>query len=90
MREAMPPLPQYVLMAWCLVKHRNNFTLNKRESREFEGSFSCVNINFTYRFCVQFATNEISITESWLNDSYIWCGENLFPPALIFWISYAI
>jgi hypothetical protein len=26
MRGAIPPLPQYVSMAWCLVKHRNNFT----------------------------------------------------------------
>jgi hypothetical protein len=23
MRGAIPPLPQYVLMAWCLVKHRD-------------------------------------------------------------------
>jgi hypothetical protein len=22
----MPPFPQYALMAWCLVKHRENFT----------------------------------------------------------------
>jgi hypothetical protein len=28
MRGAIPPLPQYVLMAWCLVKHRDNFTFN--------------------------------------------------------------
>jgi hypothetical protein len=27
MRGAIPPLPQYVLMAWCLVKHWDNFTL---------------------------------------------------------------
>jgi hypothetical protein len=26
MRVAIPPLPQYVFMAWCLVKHRDNFT----------------------------------------------------------------
>jgi hypothetical protein len=26
MRGAIPPLPQYVLLAWCLVKHRDNFT----------------------------------------------------------------
>jgi hypothetical protein len=26
MRGATPPLPQYVFMAWCLVKHRDNFT----------------------------------------------------------------
>jgi hypothetical protein len=23
---AIPPLPQYVFMAWCFVKHRDNFT----------------------------------------------------------------
>jgi hypothetical protein len=23
MRGAMPPLPQYTFMAWCLVKHRD-------------------------------------------------------------------
>jgi hypothetical protein len=26
MRGAIPPLPQYVFMAWCLVKHRYNST----------------------------------------------------------------
>jgi hypothetical protein len=26
MRAAIRPLPQYVFMAWCLVKHRDNFT----------------------------------------------------------------
>jgi hypothetical protein len=26
MRRAIPPLPQYVFMAWCLIKHRDNFT----------------------------------------------------------------
>jgi hypothetical protein len=26
MRGAVPPLPHYVFMAWCLVKHRDNFT----------------------------------------------------------------
>jgi hypothetical protein len=26
MRGAIPPLSQYVFMAWYLVKHRNNFT----------------------------------------------------------------
>jgi hypothetical protein len=24
MRGALPPLPQYVFMAWCLIKHRDN------------------------------------------------------------------
>jgi hypothetical protein len=27
MRGAIPPLPQYVFMTWCLVKHRDNFYL---------------------------------------------------------------
>jgi hypothetical protein len=27
MRGAIPPLLQYVFMAWCLVKHRDSFTL---------------------------------------------------------------
>jgi hypothetical protein len=26
MRGALPPLPPYLFMAWCLVKHRDNFT----------------------------------------------------------------
>jgi hypothetical protein len=26
MRGAIPPLPLYVSMEWCLVKHRDNFT----------------------------------------------------------------
>jgi hypothetical protein len=26
MRRAIHPLPQYAFMAWCLVKHRDNFT----------------------------------------------------------------
>jgi hypothetical protein len=26
MRGAILPFPQYVFLAWCLVKHRDNFT----------------------------------------------------------------
>jgi hypothetical protein len=26
MRSAIPPLPRYFLRAWCLVKHKENFT----------------------------------------------------------------
>jgi hypothetical protein len=26
MRGAIPPLSQYAFMAWCFVKHRDNFT----------------------------------------------------------------
>jgi hypothetical protein len=28
MSEVIPPFPQYAFMAWCLVKHRDNFTFN--------------------------------------------------------------
>jgi hypothetical protein len=27
MSGAIPPLPQYVFLAWCLVKYMDNFTL---------------------------------------------------------------
>jgi len=27
MRGATPPLPQYVFVAWCLVTHRDNYTI---------------------------------------------------------------
>jgi hypothetical protein len=27
MSGAIPPIPQYVFMGWCVVKHRGNFTL---------------------------------------------------------------
>jgi hypothetical protein len=26
MRGAIPAIPQYVFMAWCIVEHRDNFT----------------------------------------------------------------
>jgi hypothetical protein len=28
MSGAIHPLPHYAFMAWCLVKHRDNFTFN--------------------------------------------------------------
>jgi hypothetical protein len=31
MRGAIPSLPQYVFMAWCLVKHRDSFTFTKNK-----------------------------------------------------------
>jgi hypothetical protein len=31
MLGAMPPLPQYVFIAWCLVKHRDNFTFTSSD-----------------------------------------------------------
>jgi hypothetical protein len=33
MRGAIPPLPQYAFMAWCLVKHRDNFTFTLSTGR---------------------------------------------------------
>jgi len=37
MRGAITLLPQYVLMAWCLVKHRDKFTFTCGV-REWEGT----------------------------------------------------
>jgi hypothetical protein len=34
MLGAIPPLPQYAFMAWCLVKHRDNFTFTFTATRE--------------------------------------------------------
>jgi hypothetical protein len=31
MSGAIPPLPQYAFMAWCLVKHRDDFTDGVKE-----------------------------------------------------------
>jgi hypothetical protein len=39
MRGAVPRLPQYFFMAWCLVKHRDNLTFN-----------FTFNFNFTFTF----------------------------------------
>jgi hypothetical protein len=38
MRDTIPPLPQYVFMAWCLVKYRDkfNFYLTWREETSWE------------------------------------------------------
>jgi hypothetical protein len=33
MRVAIPLLPQYVFMAWYIVKHKDNFTI----TREYAG-----------------------------------------------------
>jgi hypothetical protein len=34
MRGAIPPLSQYAFMAWCLFKHRDNFTFTFTEMME--------------------------------------------------------
>jgi len=34
MSGAMPPLPQYVFMVWCLVKRRDNFTFTLNYERD--------------------------------------------------------
>jgi hypothetical protein len=39
MRGAIPPLPQYAFMAWCLVKHRDTFTFTTEERGKLTVSF---------------------------------------------------
>jgi hypothetical protein len=42
MLGAISPLPQYVFMAWCFVKHRDNFTFDLlRCDYVFNGGFMC-------------------------------------------------
>jgi hypothetical protein len=38
MSGAIPPLPQYAVMAWRLVKHRDNFTFIFSASRPALGA----------------------------------------------------
>jgi len=30
MHGAIPPSPQYIFIAWCLIKKRDNFTFHER------------------------------------------------------------
>jgi hypothetical protein len=49
MRGAIPPLPQYVFIAWCSVKHRNNFTFTSNITRRIDSEFG----NFSHRHRIQ-------------------------------------
>jgi hypothetical protein len=40
MSGATPPLPQYAFMAWCSVKHRDNFTLPFPYPRQLQSPYS--------------------------------------------------
>jgi hypothetical protein len=51
MREAIPPLPEHVFMAWCLVKHRDNFTFTFRKLNCSRGH------RLTKLFCLFFASS---------------------------------
>jgi hypothetical protein len=44
MREAIPPLPQNIFMAWCLVKRRDNFAFNFTFTCVPDGSLTCQKI----------------------------------------------
>jgi hypothetical protein len=55
MRGTIPPLPQYVFMAWCLVKHRDNFTFtNASMEFLFDTRIKGQNINQKIYFCILF------------------------------------
>jgi hypothetical protein len=43
MRGAIPTLPKYLFMAWCLVKNRENFTFYTGKDRRSSGRglFQC-------------------------------------------------
>jgi hypothetical protein len=48
MLGAIPPLPQYIFMAWCLVKHREKFTFTFTFTFTFI-FFPC----FNFLFCTE-------------------------------------
>jgi hypothetical protein len=68
MSGAIPPLPQYVFMAWCLVKHRGNFTFTfmwnvvVRYNMELRHSFcpsAFLSISFLYTFGTSILRNAV-------------------------------
>jgi hypothetical protein len=44
MSGAIPLLPKYAFMAWCLVKHRDNFTFILMDIETEEGSLHITNM----------------------------------------------
>jgi len=40
--EAIPPLPEHIFMAWCLVMHRDNFTFTLQHFHFLKRSFHMV------------------------------------------------
>jgi hypothetical protein len=59
-REAIPPLPQYVFMAWCLVKHRDNFTFTLRGQQQHK-------LNLKQLASTEIKEGSINISEMELN-----------------------
>jgi hypothetical protein len=57
MRGAIPPLPKYSLMAWCLVKHRDNFTF----------TLQLIVVWFVYGWALKFIGTVISFSEYAVN-----------------------
>jgi hypothetical protein len=59
MREAIPTLPQYVFMAWCLVKHRDNFAFTFIWANALHFSLRGI-VKGTVRVCPMLNSNEQS------------------------------
>jgi hypothetical protein len=76
MHGAIPPLPQYVFMVWCLVKHRDNFTFTLCCSEPLVSSFTaaanyCIGLKTG---CCTFAFSSVvyfegKTTENWDNEN---------------------
>jgi len=62
MRGGIPPLPQYVFMAWCLVKHRETLPyLLHKLLVSINGSTLLRSAEFCDTSCLIIAYNEISL-----------------------------
>jgi len=72
MSGAIPPIPQYFSMAWCLVKHRNTFKfhllfLNSPMHATFSANLNFLNLsagwNYAYKRIIHFGIRSYQTTQ---------------------------
>jgi len=68
MRGAIPPLPQHVFVAWCLVQHRDNFTFNFMYEKLFHAitttNMARVRALFLYFYITNVTSSESVMVET--------------------------
>jgi hypothetical protein len=82
MRGAIPPLPQLVFMAWCSVKHRDNFTFTFKTDEFWDVSQVKVNVKYInisrleFNFPLEIQTycnTSFSPSWKWSTDRTVYC-----------------
>jgi hypothetical protein len=71
MRVGIPPLPQYVFISWCLVKHRDNFTFIFYLRFEFDQCSLQKNKRYNIRTYQRRVYNEWMLRQRYLFLSFI-------------------